>query len=175
MQNFDLSLALRGLTRARVSDWLSGTVNAVPAESPMSRAQILVDGTAASNTLQASYSWDRLIAEDTFLTTAPNVSGLRPSGGALKGSAQFRALATTFDDDEEGDVTHDYKLQMLGVTSGHEIDFEHPCGLLDASPIDIKGPALLERTISWTGYQQPGSPGTPGAVITVKNDVAAYA
>lgn len=171
-QNFDVVLTLRGLARARVSDWLSGTNAAIPAESPISRATFEMDGAAASNTLDGAWSWDLQTAEDAFLSTSPQLSGLRPGGGALQGSAHFRALAAAIDAMEEADTVFAAKHRMYGVTTGHELLFEHPGAQFAAPPLSIAGPGLIERTVTWSAFQTSAA---PGAKLTVKNGVSAYA
>lgn len=171
-KDYDLSISLRGLTREKVAAFIGGSPDAVPAEATINRAVFKTDSVAASNTLSASWSFDRQLAEDAFLTPTPALAGLRPGGGVHTGQAQFRAVADVFDDMEEGDTVFNATLSMLGVTTGHEINLEHPRALLQAAPLPISGPALIERTVSWVGHQD-GT--TPASKITVKNDVASYA
>lgn len=172
VQDYDVQLSLRGLTRERPADWLAGAAEALPVESPMSRAVFRIDGAAATNTLNANWSWDRQLTEDVFLSTTANLSGLRPDGGVLTGSARFRAVAEAFDDIEEADTVFAPDIQMLGVNAGHTIKFEHPHAQFAAAPLEIPGPGLIERTYSWSGHQDAT---TPGARITIVNDVASYA
>lgn len=171
-QDYDIQLSLRGMSRARVADWLTGTAAAVPTEAPVLRTVFRVDGTAADNTLDASWSWDRGITEDLFLSTTPEVSGLRPGPSALSGRAQFRAVGAAFDDLEEDDTVFAADLQMLGVETGHEIKLEHPQAQLNAPALTIPGAGLVERTVDWFGFQDAAD---PGARITIKNDVTSYA
>lgn len=171
-QDYDIQLQLRGLSRARVSDWLSGTVNAVPSSAPISRAVFRVDGAAATNTLEASWTWDRQLAEDAFLSTTPKLSGLRPNGGQQSGRARFRAVAQAFDVIEEADTVFAADIQMLGVVTSHEIRLEHPKAQLSAAPLAVPGPDILERTFDWFAFQDASN---PAAKLTVVNDVASYA
>lgn len=172
VQNFDLSMSLRGLSRDRVADWLGDAPPALPAEAPCSRALFLVDSVAATNTLQTSWSWDRQIAEDAFLSSTPTLSGIRPGGGAATGSAQFRAIGDVFDDMEEDDTVFAAEVRMLGVTASHEIRFQHLQAMLAAPAVAIPGPALIQRDIAWTGHQVTAA---PAVRVVVKNNVAAYA
>jgi hypothetical protein len=171
-RDYDLSYSMRGLSRARAADWLTGTVAAVPAEAPISRTLFRADGVAAANTLDAQWSWDRQLAEDVFLSPTARISGVRPNGGALTGRARFRAVGAAFDTIEEGDTIFAPDLQMLGVVASHEIKLEHPHAQLNAPPLAIGGPGLMERTFDWFGFQDAS---TPGARITIKNDVASFA
>lgn len=171
-QDFDVQLSLKGLSRARIADWLSGTVTAAPAEAPVYRTVFRADGVAASNTLQASWTWDRQLAEDLFASTTATVSGLRPGGGTLSGTAKFRALAEAFEDMEEADQVFAPDVQMLGTATGHEVVLAHPHAELQPAQLAIQGAGLIERDWSWTGHQDAS---TPGARITVKNGVASYA
>ena len=171
-RNYDVQLALRGLGRERVSDWLAGDVEDMPAESVMHRAVFRVDGTAAEHTLDSSWSWDRQLAEDAFMSTTAQLSGLRPNGGVHTGQARFRALAASFDTLEENDTVTAFDIQMLGVTAGHQILLAHPQALLAAPPLSVSGPGLVERTVSWVSHQTSGQ---PASRIMITNDVAAYA
>lgn len=170
-QDFNVALSLRGVSRVRATAFLAGTINAVPAPAPVSRAVFRADGAAASNTLSASWSWDRQIAEDVFLSATPEISSLRPNGGALTGQAQFRAVAGAFDTMEEGDTIFAADVQMLGAATGHLITLAHPKALLAAAPTPINGPGLIERQFSWSAFQDASN---PAARLTVVNDVASY-
>ena len=44
--------------------------------------------------------------------------------------------------------------------------------MLNAPPLAVSGPGLIERTISWFAFQDASA---PGARITVNNNVATYA
>ncbi len=170
-RNFDIQLSLRGLSRDREADWLVGDLEADPAESVIHRTVFRVGGTAAANTLDGSWSWDRQLAEDAFLSTKAELSGLRPGGGLHTGQARFRAVGKSFDILEEDDTVSAFDFQMLGATAGHQIRFEHPNALLAAPPLAINGPALIERTFSWVGHQTDSA---PASKITVINATAAY-
>jgi hypothetical protein len=170
-QNFDVNIALRSLRRSRVAAWIGSAPSAMPAIAPMARAQLLVNDVAASDTLQASWSYDRNLVEDVFLSPTPELSGLRPGETGLSGSAQFRALAAAFDLMEEQDTEFAARVQMLGVVASHELDFEHPHAQLNAPALPIAGPGLIERSVAWFAYQDAI---TPGAKITVKNDIVSY-
>lgn len=172
VQDYDVQIGLRGLSRARVADWLAGTVNAVPAAAPANRAVFRANGVAASNTLSASWSYDRGLTEDAFLSPKAELSDVRPGPSSLTGSAQFRAVGDAFDDFEEAGDVLAADLQLVGLTTGHEIRFEHPHAQLNAAPLAIAGPAEIERTFAWMGHQDAT---TAGAQIVVVNDVASYA
>jgi len=171
-EDFDIQLSLRGFTSARVADWLSGSVDTVPNASPISRTLFRVDGTAAENTLDASWSWDRQLVEDVFLSPTPHISGLRPGASGLTGRARFRAVASDFDVLEEDDTVFAPDLQMLGVAANHQIKFAHPHAQLSAPSLAIPGGDLIERSVDWFGFQDAT---TPGAKVTVINNVASYA
>lgn len=172
VQDYDVQLSLRGLSRARLADFLTGTVNAVPTPAPINRSVFRADGVAASNTLEASWSWDRQLAEDIFMSITAEVSGLRPNGGQMTGSARFRAVAGAFDTLEEADTVFAPDLQMVGSVANHLITFAHPHALLEPGAVPISGPGLIERAFSWSAFQDAT---TPGAQITIANDVASYA
>lgn len=172
VQNFDLQISGRYLSQARATDWLSGTLNSFPGEAPCYRAVFRVDGTAASNTLEGSWSWDRQLTDDAFLSAVAELTGLRPGGGTLTGSARFRAVGEAFDDIADADTQFAPDLQLLGTVSGHSITLAHLHALLNKPALEIPGPAILERNISWFGYQTDTE---PGARITILNAVASYA
>lgn len=171
-QDFDVQFSLKGISRTRVADWLSGTTTAVPAESPVNRCLFRMDGAAASDTLSGSFAWDRQLTEDLFASTTAVASGLRPGGGVLNGSANFRALGEAIEDIEEADTVFAPDHQMLGVTAGHEIIFAHLQALLEPGGLNIAGAGLQDRSWSWTGHQTSAN---PGARLTVKNGVTGYA
>lgn len=171
-RDYDISVSLRGLTRERIADFLGDPPAAVPAEATAHRVVTKIDGVAASNTMSASWSFDRQVAEDAFMTPVAALSGIRPNGGVHSGQAQIRAIGDAFDDMEEADTEFAACLSMLGVVSGHEIALEHPHALLNPGALAIAGPALIERTFSWVGHQDAT---TPASRITIKNDVASYA
>jgi hypothetical protein len=170
-RNFDVVIQMRGLTRTRAAAFLGSTPSALAAESPMSRALFLIDGSAASDALSASWSWNRNLVEDLFLSSTPTISGLRPGESAHAGAAKFRALGAVFDDMEEADTAFAAKIQMVGVTSTHEISLTHNLAMLAAPPLNIPGPGLIERDIAWVGYQDASN---PAASIVVKNGVVSY-
>lgn len=172
VQDFDIQLSVVGIAPARASDWLSGSVAAVPTSAPINRAVFRVDGAAASNTLSASWSYSRGIIKDTFLSTTPNISGLRPGVSGLSGQAQFRAVGAIFDQLEEDGTEFAADIQGLGTVASHELRFLHPQAKLNAAPLAIQGAGVIERTFTWFGYQ---SATVPGAKIVAVNDVAAYA
>lgn len=170
-RNFDIQLSLRGLSRGRVTSWLSGDLEADPAESVIHRAVFRRNGTAAENILDGSYSWDRQISEDAFLSTEARLSGVRPGGGLHTGQARFRAVGEAFDILEEEDTVSAFDFRMLGATAGHEIRLEHSNAMLAAAPLAIPGPGLIERTFSWTSHQTASA---PASKITVINATATY-
>lgn len=171
-QDFDLEWSLKGLTSERVADWLAGTVTAVPASSAIYRAVFRVDGAAATSTLDAQWAYSRSLVEDIFLSTTPDISALRPGKTGISGRARFRATAAAFDDLAEDDTVFAPDIQMLGVTAGHVIKFEHPHAQLNSPPLSVPGPDVIERTVDWFGFQDAS---TPGVRITVNNNVANYA
>jgi hypothetical protein len=87
-QDFDISIALKGLRRQRVADWLTGTVTAAPAEAPVYRAVHRIDGVAPGNVLQGAWSWNRNVAEEIFASTTAAPVGLRPGRGRPCGLGQ---------------------------------------------------------------------------------------
>lgn len=171
-QDFDLQWSLKGLSSDRIADWLSGTVAAVPAASPMYRAVFRVDGAAASNTLDAQWTYGRSLIEDVFLSTTADISGLRPGETGITGRARFRATAAAFDDLSEDDTVFAPDIQMLGVAASHVLKFEHPHAQLNSPPLSVPGGDIIERTVDWFGFQDAD---TPGVRITVNNSVASYA
>lgn len=171
-QDFDLQWSLKALESARVADWLSGTVTAIPAGAPMYRAVFRVDGAAASNTLDAQWTYGRSLIEDVFLSPTPDISGLRPGETGISGRARFRATAAAFDDLSEDDTVFAPDIQMLGVTADHLLTFTHPHAQLNSPPLSVPGGDIIERTVDWFGFQDAS---TPGVRITVNNDVASYA
>jgi hypothetical protein len=172
VENYDMKLSLKGASRERVADWLTGAAAALPSAAPGYRMTYLVNDVEASNVLSASWSYDRQIAEDLFMTQTPEVAGLRPNGGEHSGNAQIRAVGAAFDDLEEDGTVFDAKLKVLGLVAGQSIVLQHTNSLLNAAPIVVNGPGELERTFAWTGHQSASAPATK---ITVVNDVASYA
>lgn len=172
VQDFDVQLSVVGISTERAADWLSGTVAGVPASAPVNRAVFRVDGAAASNTLSSSWSYSRGIIRDTFLSTTATISGLRPGNSGLSGQAQFRAVGAVFDQLEEDGTEFAADIQGLGTVASHEVRFAHPQAKLNAPPLAISGPGIIERTFTWFAYQ---SSTVPGAKVTVVNDVATYA
>lgn len=172
VQDYDIQLGLRGLSRQRVADWLAGTINEVPSAAPANRAVFRANGVAASNTLTASWSYDRGLTEDAYLSPKAELSGLRPGSSTLTGSARFRAESAAFDDYEEAGDVLAVDIQLLGLVTGQEIRLEHPHAQLNAAPLAIEGPAEVERTFAWSAHQDTT---TPGARIVIVSDVASYA
>lgn len=172
VEDFDIQLSLRGLSYARAADWLTGTTSAVPAAAPARRAVFRADAAAASNTLSASWSYDRGLTEDAFLSPLAELSGLRPGESAVSGQANFRAVGAAFDTLEEGGTLFAADVQLLGKVASHEIRFAHPLAQLNAPPLAINGPGLVERTFSWIAHQDED---TPAAEVVVVNDVASLA
>lgn len=172
VENYDMKFSLKGKSRERVADWLTGTTTALTVAAPGYRMVYLSDDVEASNVLSASWSYDRQLAEDLFLSQTPEVAGNRPNGGAHTGQAQIRAVGAAFDDLEEDGTVFDAKLQVVGLVSGHLITLEHTNCLFNAAPVVVNGPGELERTFAWTGHQTAADPATR---ITVVNDVASYA
>lgn len=171
-RDFNFNMGLRGLSRARVSDWIGSTPDAMVGESLLHRVITKIDGVAASSTLESSWSWDRGIVEDAFQSAAAELSGLRPGVAGHTGSASFRAVAEAFDDMEEADTVFAAVLEFQGVTSGHKLSLEHGQAMLAAPALDVNGPGLIERSISWVGHQ---SASNPAGRIIVANNVASYA
>ncbi len=172
VRDFNVSLGLRGLGRVRDTSPLGSTPSAMVSESLMNRAILKVDDAAVSNTIEGAWNWDRGIQEDIFLSTAAEVTGLRPGPASHSGSAKFRAVAGAFDTLEEADTPFDAKFEMIGVTAGHVIRYQHLQCLLSAPSIPITGLGQIERDVSWSAYQTSAN---PAAKITVINDVASYA
>jgi hypothetical protein len=174
VQDFDINLGIRALSKSWSADWLSGvTTNALPTEAPISRALFKNNGTAVANTMNGSWSWDRKIQEDAFLSTTPNLAALRAGAGTgLTGSATFRDDGEAWDTIEEADTVIVPTFALLGVVTGHEIDLAFPNALLKGIPLEIPTPDLIQRTINFEAFQTSGA---AGATVTVKNDVATYA
>ena len=172
VQDYNLNLSLRGLTRSRLSAWPTGTVTAAVAASPNLRATFVIDAVAASNMLTASFSFDRQLREDLYLTSTPAVSGNAPNGGAHTGSATFRAIGTVFESMEEAETVFSPSISFVGVDSTFGCYFQHKQALLTPSPLPISGPGVIERTLNWTAHQVPSA---PAAVIVFINNVASYA
>ena len=171
-RDFDLNIGLRGLSWARLSDWLGSTPgSSLVSESLIHRGLFKIDGVAVTNTLDISINYDRQLAEDIFLSTTPTIQGLRPNGGVHTGTATFRAVGEELDDMEEGETVFAAAAEMQGVTSGHKITFEHPQAMLNAPPLSI-GEGLIERSISWDGHQDSAD---PAFRLTIVNNVASYA
>jgi len=171
VQDFDVQLSVVGISVARATDFLTGTSTSAPAASVINRCVFRIDGVAASNTLQANWSYGRSLAKDSFLSTSAVLSGLRPGRTTLTGTAQFRAVGVVFDQMEEDGTEFSPDIQGLGVVASHELRFVHACAKLNAAPIAISGPGVIERTFNWTGYQ---SGTAAGAKIIVANDQASY-
>lgn len=177
-QDFDINLGLMGLNRRKATAFEGDAPTALPTEAPILRGLFEVDDVAASNMLQASWSFSRSIQEGVFLSPTPTISHLRPgrgSGGSqspYSGSCQFRAVGKAFDDIEEAGAELKAALVMLGVEEDHRIRLENPTAQLSASPVSVPGPGEMERTFSWGGHQTST---TPAARIVVTNDVGAYA
>jgi hypothetical protein len=170
-QDFDIGVGLRGLSWDKLSAWPTGAVTAAPVEAPLMRAVLQLDQVDVSNTLSASWSWDRQLQEDVFLSRKPEISGLRPGESALSGTATFRAVGEVFDAIADEDDVFNARLLMVGVVADHAITFEHPQVMIPDPALSVGSPAQIERTIGWTGHQ---SANNPGAKITVANNVAAY-
>lgn len=170
--DIDISIALRWMSRARGSA-LSGTTVAYPTPSPMSRALLALGGAAAAQCKSASWAWNRKLEEDAFLSTTATLSALRPGiETGLTGSAHFLDDGETFDTDEETDAVIQPTVKLLGSVAGHEIDLAFNSALLQGIPIEIKGPDVIERDISFVGFQTSS---LPGGTITITNDVPTYA
>lgn len=172
-QENNINLSLRGLSRERDNDWVGDDpAGALAAEAPMSGATFRVNDVAAEAVLRCSWSWDRNLAEDAFLTAFPGLDGLRPGGGSKHtGSAQFRAVGAAYDTLEEDDTVFSAILRYDGLIADNDIIFEHQQAMLDAPPLSI-GPGLIERTISWNGHQISNK---SASLVTVKNTTASYA
>lgn len=171
-QDFNINLSLRGLRRTKLTTWPAGTLTAAPAEAPILRALFEVDDVAADNMLTGSFTYDRQLQEGIFLSATPTVSSNRPNGGTHSGSATYRAIGAVFDVLEESDTPFSAAIRFLGVVSNHQIRLEHPNALLAPSPLPISGVGMIERTLNWSPYQTGAD---AAAVITITNDVAAYA
>lgn len=171
-QDFGINLSLMGLRRTKLTAFPAGTLAAAPAEAPVLRATFAIDSVVADNMLGSSWSYNRQIQEGIFLSATPTVSSLRPNGGTHSGSATYRAIGAVFDAMEEGETIFAAKIAYLGVVTGHEIRFEHPQALLQASPLPIQGVGMIERTLNWSPFQTSDG---PAARITVVNDVTSYA
>ena len=172
-QDFDLNLSLRGLRRRKVNAFEGDAPTAAPAEAPMLRAQYLVDDVAADNTLNANFSYDRALAEGLFLSATPTISSLRPNAGAGHSmSATFRAIGEAFDDIEADETVFAAAIRYIGVETDHVIRLEQPQSMLAPGAMPVQGPGMIERTFTSTGHQSSSSPAT---VITITNDVEAYA
>lgn len=171
-QDFDIDLSLRALSRARGSQ-LSGTVTATPTEAPLSRAIFQVNSVAAAQTISGSWTWDRKIQEDAFLSTTANLSALRPGNETdVKGSTVIRDAGEAYDTMEENDTAFAALHQFLGVITGHEIDFNMPNALFEGIPVDVPTPDLIQRTANYMPFQTSSA---PAGQLIVKNDVASYA
>ena len=170
IQDFDLQFSLRGVAKSSAPDWLAGAAKAIPAAAPASRAIYLVDGVPVERTLQVSWSYDRGIVEDIFLSPTATVSAVRPGTSSLTGSAQFRAVGAEFDDMEENGEVFASTLRLLGSVPDHLIDLSHPRAMLNAPPLAIPGPDQIERTFAWTAHQDETS---PAAELTIVTDLAA--
>ena len=177
-QDFDLNLGLMGLNRRKATAFEGDAPASLPTEAPILRGLFEVNDVAASNMLNASWSFSRSIQEGVFLSPTPTISHLRPGRGAggsqspYSGSCQFRAVGKAFDDIEEAGDELKAALVMLGVEEDHRIRFENPTAMLSTAPVAVSGPGEMERTFSWGGHQTST---TPAARIVVTNDVASYA
>lgn len=172
-QDFDFALSLRGLNRRKVAAFEGSTPTACPAEAPLLRAQYLVDGVAASNTLSAGFSWDRALQEQLFLSSTPVVAGNRPNAGAAHTlDATFRAIGAVYDDMEAAGTVFAAALDYLGVVADHRVRLEQPNSLLQSAALPVAGPGVIERSWTSQGHQSGSAPGTR---ISVTNDVASYA
>lgn len=173
VRDHDIGLGLRGLERERVSSPLGSTPSTMITDSVMHRSIFMADGVAASNTLEANWTWDRGLIEDAFMSATAELSGLRPGPQSHSGSAKFRALAESFDDLQEAGTAFAAKIEMQGVTSTHLISFEHRQAKLSAAPVVVPLPGQqFERDFNWMGYQT--SANEAGRII-VANNVASYA
>ena len=170
-QDFELTLPLRGLRRSRLADFAGDAPPAMVSAGAISRALFKVDDVAATRTGEATWTWDRGLAEEAFLSTTPTISELRPGAASMGGTARFGSVAEAFDDIEEGDTEFSAKVELLGTLTNHKITFEHPQAMLAAPPLAVNGPGLVERTVSWFAFQDASD---PGARITVNNNVATY-
>ncbi len=171
VQDYDIQLSLVGISSARAADFLSGSVVDVPGSAPITRFMFRADGSPASNALSASWSYSRGLNPEKFLSPLAKISGLRPGSSGLSGQVQFRAVGADFDGFEEDGTEFTAELLGLGSVADHYVALIHPQVKLNAPPLVISGPGVIERTFTWFGYQ---SPSTPGAVIVVTNDAEGY-
>ena len=88
-RDFNLNLALKGLRWDKDDEALTGATTAIPSEATILRALFLVDGSAATNTLQSSWTWDRqLISRSTI--PGPLISSGGASSMALVWTSSIR-------------------------------------------------------------------------------------
>jgi hypothetical protein len=170
--NYDVTISLKGLSRETVSAALGAAPTALYTQSYAKRLVLLLNDTAADNVMSASWSWDRSITEDTYLSPDLTVRGLRPDVDPKhSGQAQFRAMGSAIDAIEAAETAIDVKLQFFGMAASHDIVFEHPVATIQPAELSIAGPGAIERTWNWEGNQDATHPAT---IITIKNDVASY-
>lgn len=173
VSDFDISISLSGLTRAKTAAFSGDAPDAIFAQSPAQRVLFMANGEAAENIISATWQWEREIKEGAYLSQTPSLSALNPErGGSHTGQMQVRGIGASFDAIEEGDTVFKAAMQFVGMDTGHVILFEHPCAMLNPAAIAINGPGAIERTFGWTAHQDETNPATR---ITVTNDVAGYA
>ena len=176
VQDFDVQMTLKAISRSRDADWPAGTVTALPTPAPILRGQLLVNAAAADQTTSASFTYDRNLLDDAYLATSTpatkTVSYLRPGPQPVHtGRATVRAFGSAYDDLADAGDTLAAELRLLGVTTDHMVKLAHANAELEQPPLQV-GEGVIERTFNWRGFQASAA----GAVaITVVNDVDAYA
>lgn len=171
VDDFNVTIGLRGLTGAKLTDWLTGTVTAAPSAAPLNRAVFTVDGTATARTMQCSYSFDRKVEDQIFLSQNPSIAGVQAEGGMGQGSAQFRAVGKVYDDLADAETPFAAGILGYGKVASHKIELLAPVAEFAQTPVAIDGPGQIERAWNWASYQTAS---LPAGRIKITNDVATY-
>lgn len=171
VDDFNVTLGLRGLSRSMETDWLTGSVTAVPAAAPVRRAVFTVDGAATARTMQASYNFDRKVEDQIFLSQNPTVAGVQAEGGMGSGSAQFRAVGKVYDELAVAETPFAAGILGYGMVTDHKIELLAPKAEFAEPPVAIDGPGQVERSWSWASYQDASN---PAGRVRITNDVATY-
>jgi hypothetical protein len=171
VDDFNVTLGLRGLREAKLTNWLAGTTTAVPAPAPVRRTVFTVDGVATARTMQSAFTYDRKIEDQIFLSQAAELAAVQAEGGMVSGSAQFRAVGLAYDTLESARTPFAASLLGYGKVANHKLELISPQALFAASPVAVDGPGQVERSWTWRGYQTSAN---PAARVRITNDVASY-